>query len=325
MIPVTPLAPLAAPLAAWMGLAAPSSPASGPPCAACVTWRAEPSVAARLLDPPGSLAGLDVVVSAAAGTRAEAMAVARALAARGAAVALEVALDGAEDFGTLAQDVAAGAAAAPRVVLRLPADGVAGDELVFRVRTRATAVRAASPSAAVGLAGPPALLAAIAAREVAPYVSFAVADDPAAPPATRAIEWWRSAAPAHSVSAVLTETSASAARVVFPLVADDVAVARAVARLADLLPAGLTPLGSVTVCPADQTACAAAAFLHPGTLEAIALMDSPALLRIRPGATQAAARPLGGGRDVSLALARTPGGTDVDARALTGPFVLHAA
>jgi len=101
------------------------------PCAACVTWRAAPATARGLLDGPGPLDGLDVLlvvespidVSAAA-------AVARELSARGATVGFELPLTPVTD------DLAALVPLAARIVLRVPAATPADDALVFAVRTR---------------------------------------------------------------------------------------------------------------------------------------------------------------------------------------------
>jgi len=110
-----------------------------------VTWRARPEDARALLDAPGRLEGLDVLVSVESTPEmARASDVAKALAARGALVGFEFRL------GPDGDDIASLAPLARRVLLRVPDGAAADDALVFAIRTRATEVRAAAPAAATG-------------------------------------------------------------------------------------------------------------------------------------------------------------------------------
>jgi hypothetical protein len=243
--------------------------------------------------------------------------VARELAARGASVGFEFSLEPATD------DLAGLAPMGARVLLRVPDGAAADDALVFAIRTRATALRAAAPAAAIGLSGPAPLLAAAAERGIGPYVSFLV---PTSAPGDGAagFEWWLPGAPVTSLEDLLAATAPAAGRrLLVPLRAADVEVARRAAAFAEALPAGLTPLDAVTLCAGDG--CATPVFLHPRTLDAVALVEGGRLLTARPGATRAFARSLEDGRERALALSARPGHTEIDARALPGPLVLRLA
>ena len=128
-------------------------------------------------------------------------------------------------------------------------------------------------------------------RGIGPYVSFLV--PPSASLGTAAgFEWWDSVGPTASLGDLLATTARSAGRrLLVPLREADVLLARRVATLADVLTTGLTPLATVTVC-ADDGACATPVFLHPGTLDAIAIVESGGRLTVRPGATRALGRSL---------------------------------
>jgi len=142
-------------------------------------------------------------------------------------------------------------------------------------------VRAASARALIGLAGPTDLLSALASKGIGPYVSFLV--PPSASPGTvAAFEWWDSGDPAASLGDLLATTARGAGRrLLVPLREADVLLARRVATLADVLTAGLTALATVTVC-ADGVGCATPVFLHPGTLDAIAIVEGGGGLTVRP-------------------------------------------
>jgi hypothetical protein len=141
-----------------------------------------------------------------------------------------------------------------------------------------------------------------------------------------AFEWWSAAAPAESIEELLARTAAAAGqRLVIPLRDQDVALARTVAAVADVLSAGLTPLATVQICPEGATSCATPVFLHPRTLDAIAVATGGGRLAVRPGATRAYARSLHDGRETALPLVSRAGTTEVDARAISGPFVLRLA
>jgi hypothetical protein len=296
----------------------PAAGEAAAPCAACVTWRATPVVLEELLAAPGRLDGLDVLVAVeTAADAARAAPAARALAARGGAVSFELPLP------AVADDLAELAPLAARILLRVPADAAVDDALVFAIRTRATAVRAAAPAAAIGLFGPAGVLRAVAGG-IGPYVSFLVPDS--APPDTAGgFEWWLSGAPATSLADLLAATERAAGRRLLVGLRDgDGAVAREAAALSDVLPAGLTTLDGVTVC-AGEPACATRVYLHPGTLEAVAVVEDGGPLTVRPGATRAFARALHAGGDRALPLTTRDGQTEIDARGLVGPFVLRLA
>ena len=270
-----------------------------------MTWRATPDEGQALVDTTGRLEGLDILMAVeSVEDAAQAAAVARALAARGAAVSFELPLEAGTD------DLAGLAPLATRVLLRVPEGAAVDDALVFAIRTRATAVRAAAPGAAIGLFGPAPLLRALAASGIGPYVSF---------------EWWLSEDAGSSLEDLLAATARAAGRrLLVPLRDADASRARTVAALADALPAGLTSLDAVTVCAGDG-GCATPVFLHPGTLEAVAVVEGGSSLTVRPGATRALARSLGGGSEGALPLTSRGGHTEIDARGLRGPIVLRLA
>ena len=308
-------------LAGLGSLVAPSAgiTAAAPPCAGCVTWRAAPDVARSLLAADGRLDGLDVLVTLEAGEPADvALAVMRDLSARGATVSLERPLEAEADLAPLAGIVT-------RVLLRLPPGAIVDDALVFRVRTSATAARAALPAALVGLTGEAEVLSGLAARDARPYVSVLAATGAA--PARRgdaaAFEWWSRAEAGGSVEDVLALTAASVSdRLVVALREPAVPVALRVASLAAVLPPGLTPLATVEVCAA---ACNVPVFLHPRTLQAVTVTEGGGRLRVRPGATRAYGRSLRDGAEAVLPVTAGSRETEVDARALRGTIVLQLA
>jgi len=283
-----------------------------------VAWRATTDEARALADTTGRLEGLDIVVAiASTEDAAGAVAVARSLAARGARTGFELPLRSGTD------DLAGLAPLATRVLLRLPDGAMPDDALVFAIRTRATAVRAAAPRAAIGLSGPTPLLRALAARGIGPYVSFVVA--PSLAEESGGLEWWLSLDPASSLTDLLAATARTPGhRLLLPLREESVDPARRVAALADALPAGLTSLDAVKVCAADGV-CATSVFLHPGTLEAVAVVEGGRLLTVRPGATRALAQSIDRGAAEPLPLTSRGGRTEIDARGLRGPIVLRLA
>ena len=306
------------------GASSAPSPAARPPvttaapCAACLTWRASPEASRRLLEPPGPLDGLHVLVAIASlEDTVRAVTATRELVARGATAGFELPLALPVDPASLA--------AATAIVFALPAEALEDDALVFEVRTRATAARAAAPRAAIGLSGPARRLQAIPAPAIGAYVSFLVANDAGDPAPRGALEWWEAGSSPDSIAEVLRQTAERrGSRLVLPLREADVALARAAAFLADALPPGLTPLDAVRVCSRERAECAPV-FLHPGTLEAIAVVAGGERWVVRPGATGARARELTTAREITLPVTVRADGTEIDGTAIGGPFVLRAA
>ncbi len=291
-----------------------STPVPSPPCAACVTWRAAPETARRLLEPPGRLDGLDVLLE----VEAEAADVARDLSARGATVGLEVPFDLLPDAGVVAGPWSA-------IVLAVPSGTPVDEHLLFTIRTRATSIRAEAPGRTVGLSGAADLLAAVSSRGLAPYVSVLVGgSSPSARPGSAETEWWETGPPASSAAELLARTARLRGdRLVVALRDADVGLARAVAGVALVLPAGLTPLAAVEVCAEGDGA--APVFLHPRTLEAVAIVEGGHRLAVRPRARAAFARPLGSDGETALPLRPGSDRSEVDARTLAGPWVLRLA
>jgi len=295
----------------------PAALAAPAPCAACVTWRATAEDARGLLGAPGRLEGLDVVVALQReADRARTAEVAQALTERGATVGFEVPL------ATGGDDLALLVPLARRMLLRLPDGATADDALVFEIRTRATEVRAWAPAAAIGLAGPAPVLAALASKGIGPYVSFLASSVPVETIA--GLDTWISAAPPGSLDGLLAATArVGGRRLFFPLGPEQVGLARGAAALAGVLPGGLTPLDAVKVCAGAD--CATAVFLHPGTLEAVVLAQGGEALVVRPGATRAFARALADGVERPLPLAAVGDHVEIDARAAPGPLVVRLA
>ncbi|HEY2946409.1 MAG TPA: phosphatase PAP2 family protein [Vicinamibacteria bacterium] len=230
---------------------------SRPPCAECVAWEATTEEAEALLASGGGVAGLDVLLTARA--RPVPGDLLRRLQQKG---------------------------ARPGVLL-VSSDAMAGvDAEAFALKTRATELRAQQPEILIGLEAPPLLLADLASRGLGGYVDVVVAPGGAAGGASAlGVPVWHRYPGPPTIPALLAATTAAAGeRVLAP--ATDPGVVLAMAGLRDLLPSGLSPLPEVHVaCEADNAAadrvpvCTSAVFLHPRTLEAIALVTPQAPVR----------------------------------------------
>ena len=150
------------------------------------------------------------------------------------------------------------------------------DQLAYAVKLRLTAARARAPrEIALGIAGPPAVVSALLARDLGPYVDFIVWKG--TPASARAgHEVWQllarapddpgsldaavQAARAPGVDRWLWEMPADAGRAAV-LVAD-------LARASALMPRGLVPSATVAIACGGVPA---GAYLNPLTLETIAL------------------------------------------------------
>jgi hypothetical protein len=300
----------------------------GAPCAACVRFELRAEQASGLLERPGSLEGIEVIVRDRGETRAAGIFAALAL--RGARVGRLQSLDEAA--------LAASDASVLDLLLLDLRDGAAGvAEMALRVKTLATELRAHAPGAAVGIEAAPLDLDPLWAHGLAPYVDFVVGPTPApARAGGSAARWQRLAGPeAETLLGLLDATRAPGAeRFIAPWPADG-EIALALRSLRHALPPGLSPLPQVTVSchgPGGAAAgeCASEVFLHPGTLEAIALVrpraSAPAAW-VRPGATAAWRHPLTPGDATPAALTPEPqgGGVRLDLPASQEPFLLRIA
>lgn len=275
-------------LAAALAVPAAGAPVT-PPCAACVRWQLSIEDARRLLDRAGPLDGLELLVGA-GGDPAEA-GILTALAARGVRVGREQTL-------AEALPAAAGTAALDTLLLDLRAGPALGtDEAALRIKTLSTELRSRAPAASVGIDAPPETRAALWTRGLAPYVDFVVHPrrspaEPGVPGTAR----WACLGPDDTLT---LERTLEATRVSGPERwlapwPPDGEIALGLRALRDALPAGLSPLPQVSVsCAGD--ACDTEVFLHPGTLDAVAIVRPRrpvAAVSIRPGATGAAFHPL---------------------------------
>jgi len=257
-------------LALLLGRPAAAATAVGPPCAECVAWEATTEQAEALLGTGDRLAGVEVVMPAAPGAEWPVDLLSR-LRERGAQTDL---------------------------LLRAAGDSV--EEDVFRLKTRATELRSQQPSILLGLEAKAPAWPQLWQRGLGAYIDFVVAGANRPLPADMAgVPVWRRFEGSPSIPALLSLTTASAGeRVLAPAV--DPALVLAMARLGELLPAGLSPLGQVRIMceparPSTAEACTSRVFLHPRTLEAIALVDPYAPLRavsVAPGAMRIEVRPL---------------------------------
>jgi hypothetical protein len=308
-----PRSPLAAALALTALGALPARAA--PPCAACVRWELGTEQARGLLETGEPLTDLELTLR---GPDEDGLAA--ALAARGARVGLvQGAREPLRETGPPPDSL----------LIQLSGDApLDEDEAALRVKTLGTALRARAPTAAVGLEAPAEVQAALWRRGLAAYVDFVVGG-PAPPGLGR---WVRlGAAETLSVPRVLAASRGEAAeRLLVPWPAGG-AVALSVRALRDVFPAGASGLPEVTVaCEGERApACASEVFLHPRTLEAVALVEphgATRWIRVRPGARAAWWQPLAGDAFArAVPIVETPEGARIEVPPGEAPFVLRLA
>ena len=231
---------------------------AAPPCAECVAWEATEDQAEALLASGRGLTGLDVLLRAGRNRPAPG------------------------DLLRRLQQTGARAG-----VLLVSSDATAGiDAEAYALKTRATELRSQQPDILIGLEAPPAVLPELESRGLGGYVDVVVGEGGAAS-GGRSLGvpvWQRYAGPA-TITGLLAATSAAVGeRVLAP--ATDPGLVLALAGLRDLLPSGLSPLADVriaceaeTAAPDERPACTSAVFLHPRTLEAIALVTPQASIK----------------------------------------------
>jgi len=301
------------------------APPPAAPCAACVTWELTLTQAALLLAAPGSLEGLDLLLRPGPGD-ADPSAVLAELAARGARTGLVVSR----------ADIAPPAARVARRILIDPGTGDDLDRLAFDVKTRATEIRAVNGQAEVGLETGEDSWARLDKRGVGPYLDFLVgptrldgASRPTGLPVWVRTGPRRSVEGDRSVEGVLHLTAAHPGRrLLSPAPDDGGRTLLALRGLAGVLPEGLTPLPAVAVsCPQDG--CESRVFLHPGTLDAIAIVTpraSARALTVEPGALRLEIFPVDPGHGAHPGSALTPragiAGAAADLPPGLGPFIL---
>jgi undecaprenyl-diphosphatase len=231
---------------------------AAPPCAECVAWEATADQAEALLASGGRLAGLDVLLRAGGVSPAP---------------------------GDLLRRLQQKGARAG--VLLFSSDAAAGiDAEAYLLKTRATDLRSQQPDILIGLEAPPSLLPDLESRGLGGYVDVVVAEGGAASGgASLGVTLWHRYAGPPTITGLLAATSVAVGeRVLAP--ATDPGVVLAMAGLRDLLPSGLSPLPEVriaceaeTAAPSHVPACTSAVYLHPRTLEAIAVVTPQAPIR----------------------------------------------
>lgn len=224
------------------------------PCAACVALVVPSTEVAAL---PDALGGLDVLIVDGAGA-AEGLAL---VAARGGRPGLLV---GDQPVPLVATRLTAAAV----VLLDARDSRLEGEALVYALRTRLTAARAAAPpDVEIGVALPNRATATVA-RPLAPYVDFVAAgDDPGG--GTR---WWRLVDRPLTLDTALESTrSGQAERWLFELadLATSGETVGALAAAAPWLTRGLVPATDLgAACDGEK----APVFLDPATLDRVALL-----------------------------------------------------
>jgi hypothetical protein len=298
----------AAPSRAW------GQPAE-PPCAACVAVLTDAAGAEATLAAGTPVAGLAIVIgseSPAPPTLTE------ALARAGARVWVITAPDPPHILGPLTG-----------VFLRIP-DLAAGDieRAVFAIRRTATDLRAARPDLRVGLVLTPALATDAVSRAVSPYLDAVwlpsdLAGDPTSPEGRYAgLPRWieRGAIDVLAAGVGLADDTA-----VVDAHDRTPALAAALAALRPLMPEGLTPLPDVRV---TCSGCRTDVWMHPETLDAIAVMHGAAagtLVTIAPGALRVSRADLPGGTLHPVPVTRATSGVHFEVAGDVNPLVLRIA
>ena len=270
--------------------------ATAPPCAECVAWEATVDEAEALLGMDGELAGVDVLIRAGSAGPPPADLL-RRLRQRG---------------------------ARPGVLLA-EAEAPGGPESeAFLLKTRATELRSQLPDVLIALGDVPAArLPDLASRGLGVYLDVAVVEG-ATPPGASALGvplWRRYSGPATITALLAATREAPGDRVL--AAAREPGVVLAITRLRDLLPSGLSPLPEVRVtceaeagAPPGSPACTSAVFLHPRTLEAVALVTPQAPIRsvtVTPASARVERTPLASADGLAPFILRISDWTGADA------------
>jgi hypothetical protein len=283
------------------------------PCAECVTIRVTLDDARTIASLAPDFHGLPVVITAGA-IGAPLRVVADSLSQRSAAVGVELPL---RALGSIDP---AGLASVAVVVVDATDLPALDDGARFSLRTFATALRAVAGGVRIGVDTRSSAIVDPEIGSLRAYLDFIVAPplgDSAIARQLPGIEIWTSsdAAVSSIVDALGTPRVTGSDRSLITLRGPAVRLAARIAELRSVIPAGLTLLPDVTVdCAA---ACDADVFLHPQTLDAIALVRPRApvsRLRVRPTAA-----------DVTVFADATlqRHGAEIDTPPLPLPFVIR--
>ena len=289
----------------------------GSPCVTCVALLVDAAAAEAGLETGLSLAGLDLVFPADTHVTAP---LAERLARAGAHVWLTTGVSDAASPD--------GLPFATGVFLIVSDTAGSASERVFAVRRAATELRGGRTELRVGLVLTSPFWSAAAATEVAPYLDAVWLPRPDARDAAAigrryaGLGLWLERGDADPISAGAGLGGEVAVVEAFDRTP---AMVAALAALRPLMPPGLTPLPEVRV---GCDGCRAAVWMHPETLEAIAVVQGAAagrVLTIAPDALRVTRADLRTGGAVPVALTRAAGGARVDVRDADNPLVLRIA
>ena len=289
------------------------------PCATCVALLVSPNDAEAALDAQARMTGVDLVF---ARDQSPAPALIERLARAGARVWMTKPAGAAADSPPDLSFVTG--------VFLVP-DGSPGGgahETLFAIRRTATALRAVRPELRVGLVLTPALTTLSGAAGVAPYLDAVwLPPDLAGAAAEMARHYaglalWLERGDSDVIAA---GTGLAAETAVVNASGHSAALVSAMTALRPLMPPGLTPLPAVQV---TCDGCRAEVWLHPETLEAIAVVHGAAAgatVALAPDALRVTRADLASGDTVPVAIARAPGGVRVENAGGSDPLVLRIA
>jgi hypothetical protein len=283
------------------------------PCAACVTLAVAPDEARAIAGDGAHLSDLPIIVSTGAIDNALRAAVDR-LQRAGAAVGVELSLR------TLASIDPGQIPPVQFALVDARDSAVLGDEPRFLLRTFATAVRAAHTEMRLGLDVLPGQLADPSIASLAAYFDIVVSAAGAAAALSShfpgAEIWTAASAPASTIADLVAAPRAPGSdQVISRLAAGREQLATRIAELRSILPAGLTALPDVAI--ACDSSCDAAAYLHPQTLDAVALV------RPRGPVTRLTVAPAAAAVTVFGDVGSERQGAQIDLPSLTTPFVVR--
>lgn len=283
------------------------------PCAACVTLAVAPDEARAIAGDGVRLSDLPIIVSTGAIDDALRAAVDR-LQRAGAAVGVELPLR------TLASIDPGQIPLVQFALVDARGSGVLGDEPRFLLRSFATAMRAAHAEMRLGLDVLPGQLADPSIASLAAYfdivVSAAGAGAALASHFPGAEIWTAVSSPASTIADLVAAPRLPGSdQVISRLATGREQLATNIVELRPILPAGLTALPDVAI--ACDGGCDAATYLHPQTLDAVALV------RPRGPVTRLTVAPAAAAVTVFGDVRSERQGAQIDLPSLTTPFVVR--
>ncbi|MBI2833412.1 MAG: hypothetical protein HYX76_03180 [Acidobacteria bacterium] len=249
---------------------------------ACLTLALTPGQAAHIAAATAPLTGLDLIVHVPdSGTRTgEAGDWFVRLQRLGVRVGLAFDLSIGEAGRELPDSVASASRMLFRVAEATPADV---PRLAFDVKRVLTNARAMNPAASIGLEGPESTLSLLAAQGVIPYLDFLVRPDVTTPGRLAAsVDVWLAKSLETATLREILRAAATSSPVLLSMPVESealVRLVRLVGELRDMFPPALAPLAELrATCESSSgpLACSARMFLHPYSLDAIALVEGEA-------------------------------------------------